>query len=157
MKKIRNPFDPKLNKCFGCSSNNPIGLKLEFFEEGELLISFWDTEVHLQGFPDVLHGGIQSTLMDEIASWTVFVKAKTGGFTSSMEIRFKKPLLISTGKVKITGKLVNLTRRIAEIETHIYNSNGEECTSGVIKYYIYPAELAHEKMGMPDPDEFYFD
>ena len=105
----------------------------------------------------MLHGGIQSTLMDEIASWTVFVKAKTGGFTSSMEIRLKKPLLISTGKVKITGKLVDLSRRIAEIETHIYNSDGEECASGVIKYFLFPPEQAHEKMGMPDPDEFYYD
>jgi uncharacterized protein (TIGR00369 family) len=157
MKKIRNPFDPELNKCFGCSPTNPVGLKLEFFEEEELLTSYWDPVEYMQGFPDVVHGGIQSTLMDELASWIVFVKVKTVGFTSGMEIRFKKPLLVSKGRVKITGKLVNLSRRIAEIETHIYDSDHVECARGNIKYFLYPSDQAYKMMGLPDHDQFYND
>jgi len=157
MKKIRNPFDPNINRCFGCSQDNPIGLKLEFFEEEDLLVSFWDPLENLQGYPDVVHGGIQSTLMDEVASWTVYIKARTGGFTSSIEVRFKKPLLVSKGKIKVTGKLINMSRRIAEIETHIYNSEGIDCTSGIIRYFIYPEGQAQEKMGLPEYKEFFYE
>lgn len=157
MKKIRNPFNPKVNKCFGCSTSNPIGLKLEFFEDEDILITYWDPDENLQGYPDVIHGGIQTTLMDELASWTVYVKAKTGGFTSSMEIRFKKPLLVSKGKVKVTARILENTRRIAEIETRIYDSEGVECTTGLIKYFIYPEEVARKKMDLPEHNEFFYD
>ncbi len=156
MKKIRNPFNPAVNRCFGCSPSNPIGLKLEFFQEENTLISYWDPDENMQGYPGVIHGGIQSTLMDELASWIVFVLCKTGGFTSAMEIRFRKPLLVSKGKVKVTGKLVEMNRRIAIIETHLYDTEGTLCTTGLIKYLIFKEDEANERMGLPDHSEFFF-
>ncbi len=156
MKKIRNPFDPATNKCFGCSPSNPIGLKLEFIQENDTLISYWEPDENMQGYPGVIHGGIQTTLMDELASWVVFVLVKCGGFTSSMEIRFKKPLLISKGKVKVTGKLKEMNRRIASIETQIHDSDGALCSTGLIRYYIFSEKEARERMGLPDHNEFSF-
>lgn len=157
MKKIRNPFDPAVNRCFGCSPGNPIGLKLEFFEEDNGLVCFWDPDENMQGYPGVVHGGIQTTLMDELASWIVFVLGKCGGFTSSMEIRFRKPLPVSKGKVKVTGKLVEMNRRIADIETQIYDSDGVLCSTAKIRYFVFTEEQAREKMGMPDHNEFFFE
>ena len=37
------------------------------------------------GFHDILHGGIQATMMDEIASWVVLVKLDTSGVTYPLE------------------------------------------------------------------------
>ena len=39
MKKIINPWsgNPKYN-CFGCSPNNPFGLHMEFYEDGDYLV-----------------------------------------------------------------------------------------------------------------------
>jgi uncharacterized protein (TIGR00369 family) len=156
MKKIRNPFDPAVNKCFGCSPSNPIGLSLEFFQEDNNLVCYWDPDENMQGYPGVIHGGIQSTLMDELASWVVFVLGKCGGFTSSMEIRFRKPLLVSKGKVKVTGKLIEMNRRIADIETHIYDSDGVLCSTGLIRYFIFTDDQARGRMGLPDHNEFFF-
>jgi len=71
MRKIRNPYaetGKTDNQCFGCSPNNPIGLHLEFWEKGEEVIAKWIPRKSLQGFRDVLHGGIQATLLDELAS-----------------------------------------------------------------------------------------
>ncbi|UCG28757.1 MAG: PaaI family thioesterase [Bacteroidales bacterium] len=155
MKKIRNPFDPQINKCFGCGPNNPIGLQLEFYEDNDHIISFWQPDENLQGYPDVVHGGIQTTLMDELASWTVFVKGKTAGFTTSMEIRLRKPLLVSKGRVKIVAKLKAINRKIAEIETEIYDSDKQLCSSGLIRCFIYPEDQARERFGLPEHDKFY--
>ena len=43
MKKIINPWsgNPKYN-CFGCSTNNPFGLHMEFYEDGDYLVK-WDS------------------------------------------------------------------------------------------------------------------
>ena len=42
MKKIINPWrnHPEYN-CFGCCPDNPIGLHLEFFEDGDYIVSKW--------------------------------------------------------------------------------------------------------------------
>ena len=70
MKKILNPY---LNKegynCVCCAPNNPVGLHLEFWEEGEDVLTIWNPGENYQGWINTLHGGIISMLMDEVAGW----------------------------------------------------------------------------------------
>ncbi len=41
MRKIRNPWLGKEGyDCFGCSPDNPIGLKMEFYEDGEDIVCY---------------------------------------------------------------------------------------------------------------------
>ena len=50
MKKILNPY---LNKegynCVCCAPNNPVGLHLEFWEEGEDVLTIWNPGENYQG------------------------------------------------------------------------------------------------------------
>ena len=67
MKKIINPWrNHEGYNCFGCSPNNPIGLHLEFYEDGDYIVSTWHPEHNYQGWVDTMHGGILSTLIDEV-------------------------------------------------------------------------------------------
>ena len=41
MKKIINPWKGlKGYYCFGCSPENPMGVKMEFYEDGDEIVSF---------------------------------------------------------------------------------------------------------------------
>ena len=41
-KKIINPLrNHEGYNCFGCSPDNPIGLHLEFYEDGDYIVSTW--------------------------------------------------------------------------------------------------------------------
>lgn len=75
MKELRKIKNPWLHKpgydCICCSPTNPIGLHLEFWEDGEDVITRWKPSTHYQGWLDTLHGGIQSMLLDEVAGWVV--------------------------------------------------------------------------------------
>ena len=62
--------------CLGCSPTNPYGLKCKFVDEGEYITCHWVPSENYQGFFHVLHGGIQATLIDEIASWAIFSHEK---------------------------------------------------------------------------------
>lgn len=69
MKKLNNPFVDRADYyCFGCSPKNDIGLKMEFYEDGEYIKSYWKPDMRYQGYKNILHGGVQTLLMDEIAS-----------------------------------------------------------------------------------------
>ena len=83
MKKIINPWkDMEGYNCFGCSPDNEAGVRMEFYEDGDEVVSIWKPRPEYQGWLNTLHGGIQSVLLDEICGWVVFRKLQTGGVTS---------------------------------------------------------------------------
>lgn len=158
MRKLKNPFIKADDfYCFGCSPENEHGLKLEIYEDGDYLLSEWEPESYLQGYKNVLHGGIQSTLLDEIASWIVYVKAKTGGVTASMEVKFKKTVYVNKGKLKIRGKLKDTDKRFAYIFAELLDQDGNVCAEGNLKYFIFPENIAREKLDYPGVEAFYDD
>lgn len=69
-RKLLNPFAQSDSDfhCFGCSPSNESGLQLQFFEDGDFLTATWEPKSLLQGYKNVLHGGIQATLLDEISN-----------------------------------------------------------------------------------------
>ena len=36
--------------CFGCAPNNPMGLHMEFFEDGDDIVAFWKPKDVYQGW-----------------------------------------------------------------------------------------------------------
>ena len=69
MRKIKNPFAHREGyDCFGCSPANPIGIHMEFYEDGDEVISFWNPKTPYQGWLDTMHGGILATMADETAA-----------------------------------------------------------------------------------------
>lgn len=81
--------------CFGCGSDNPIGLKLTYKLEDETVTAkFIPLEEH-QGWPSITHGGIVASLLYEVMenySYQNGIVAMMRG----METNFRRP--ISTGK-----------------------------------------------------------
>lgn len=46
MKKIINPWKGLEGyMCFGCAPGNPQGLHMEFYEDGDDIVAFWDRKV----------------------------------------------------------------------------------------------------------------
>ena len=82
MKKIINPWrNHEGYNCFGCCPENPIGLHMEFYEDGDYIVSKWHPEKNYQGWVNTMHGGILSTLIDEVCGWVVTRKLQTSGYT----------------------------------------------------------------------------
>jgi|LZCG01.1.fsa_nt_gb uncharacterized protein (TIGR00369 family) len=156
MKKLHNPFQslPGYN-CFGCSPENKIGLKLEFFDAGDEVVAWWKPRKDFEGWLDVVHGGIQTTLMDELASWVIFVKRQSSGVTSHLDVSFLKPVHMSAGKVKVTGRIVKQEKRITTIHTQLYDGGGILCTEGNIDYFVFPEKVAKEKFYYQGLESFY--
>ena len=76
MKKIINPWrNHEGYNCFGCSPDNPIGLHLEFYEDGDYIVSTWHPEHNYQGWVDTMHGGILSMLIDNLRLIRLFIQS----------------------------------------------------------------------------------
>lgn len=145
MEKIKNPWVGLDGyKCFGCAPDNEHGLRLEFFEDGDDVVATWKPESCYQGWLDTLHGGIQSTLMDELAGWVVFRKLQTAGVTSRLDARFLKSISTNEPFLTVRGRIKEQKRAAVFIETEIYDSKGELCTRADIVYFAMPKERAEK-------------
>ena len=156
MKRINNPY-AKLDgfNCFGCSPNNHLGLKMEFFEEDEFVISHWQPNHNLQGYLNILHGGIQTALMDEIGSWIVQLKIKTAGVTSSLNTKFINPVPTNKGQIKLKASIVKQRRNLVDVHVELFKEEDVLCAQSDITYFTYPLELAKKKLYFPEQEEFY--
>ncbi len=146
MKKIINPWKGLDGyMCFGCAPENPQGLHMEFYENGEDIVAFWEPESHYQGWLETLHGGIQTTMMDELAGWVVLRKLQTSGVTSRLDARFLKSISTREPRLMIRGRIKEQKRNAIFIETEIYNSQNELCSRADIVYFVVTKEQAAEK------------
>lgn len=148
MKKIKNPWLHKPGyDCICCSPSNPIGLHLEFWEDGDDVLTRWKPSTHYQGWIDTLHGGIQAMLLDEVAGWVVTRKLQTTGVTSKLEVQYLKPISTLDEGLEIRARLVRQMRNVAFIEGEIINHAGEICSKAAMTYFCASKLKAEEELG----------
>ncbi len=156
MKKIINPYiETENGNCFGCSPKNKQGLQMEFLEDGDFIISKWDPKAHLSGFKNILHGGIQTAILDEIACWVIFVKCQTSGVTTALNAKFRNAAFTDKGLLTVRAQLISQEKKFANIHAEILDENGKVCSEADVQYMIFPAEMARKKFGYPGIESFY--
>lgn len=103
---------PNSQMCFGCGMDNPIGLKLFFYEtdDGRVVARFTPREEH-QGYPGVLHGGITSSVLDEVIG-RVCIAEDRWMVTAKMEVRYRKPIPLSEPLLVVGETVESRGRRL---------------------------------------------
>ena len=99
--------------CFACGEKNPMGLGLSFDWDGETLKSSFTPQKEHQGYKDITHGGIISTVLDECMAWVAIKKLNTMAATAEFSVRLKSPL--KTDEETLTeAKVENISRKLVE-------------------------------------------
>jgi uncharacterized protein (TIGR00369 family) len=155
MKKILNPYNKELNMCFGCSEKNPIGLHLKFEESDDYLLANWKPLDIYMGYPNILHGGIIASLLDEIGGWCISVKIGTAGVTSEMTVKYLYPVYLSKGDVSLKARIEEHTHKTARISCQLYDGQSKLCAEAIVSYFLYPLEVAKSRFSYPGKEAFY--
>ncbi len=150
----RTELDPHIfgegQPCFGCRPDHPFGFRLRFAREGdEIVTTFTPGELH-QGPPGIMHGGLVTTLADELAAWTLVGLRERFGFTAALEGRLARAVRVGTPIVG-RGRITNETSRVAEIETRL-EQNGLSCFQGKFKFVLLDRAGAERLLGGPLPE-----
>ena len=147
MKKIINPYAGTSEElgynCFACAPENPCGLKMEFYEDGEEVVSYWTPNKNFQGWLNTLHGGIQATLLDETGGWLISRRFQTSAMTTSLNIKYKKPVPIEK-QLEIRAKLRETKKSFLIIDLTLM-CEGVVCSTAEAVYYKFPKEMAEKE------------
>lgn len=80
------------DRCLMCGSNNPLSFNLNFdCDENNRVSATFQSHEWLQGYSDILHGGITSALLDAAMTNCLF-KHKIKAVTGDLRIRFLAPI-----------------------------------------------------------------
>ncbi len=96
--------------CFVCGPKNPIGLKLDFHFDGKTIKTEFVPLKEHQGYMDIVHGGIISTLLDEVMV-KLAIDLDMPAVTAQMDIRLKKALGVGQ-KITVSAEIIKDTKKI---------------------------------------------
>lgn len=142
-------FGPE-QPCFGCSPEHPIGLRLTFRREGEAILTTFVPGDSYQGPPGLMHGGLVTTLADELAVWTVLGLKERMTFTAAIQARLVRPVRIGV-PVEGRGTIAEDKGRVIEVAVTL-DQSGETCFRGSFTLALLDARGAERVLGGPLPE-----
>jgi acyl-coenzyme A thioesterase PaaI-like protein len=80
--------------CFACGTENPIGLKMSFYCLGRTVRSDLTLSEKHVGWENIVHGGVISTVLDEIMGWAVIAFKREFFVTRKIEVRYLRPVTV---------------------------------------------------------------
>ena len=143
---------PRYKNCFVCGKENPIGLNLYFYtDDDNVYADFTFGEEHV-GFKDHVHGGLLSTLLDEVMGWTVYVKLGIMFNTWELNIRFSQPLQPGI-PIKAIASFVEDKKRYIIAKGEIIDAEGNVYAKGEGKYIPIKGTKFEEIMKYLEADQ----
>lgn len=130
MDDINNTIKPAYDMCFVCGPNNPIGLKLSFEMIDDKYTAYFTPNENHQSYDGIVHGGIISTLLDEIMGKYIWILTGKPAFTARLEVRYRrhgeigKKLRLESRIVKNKGKLYEMEGKLWQVEGEVLIAEG---------------------------------
>ena len=131
--------------CFGCGPTHPMGFRLRFQRQGDEMVTKFVPGAQYQGPPNIMHGGLVTTLADEVAAWAVIGLLGKFGFTAKIQCTLHHPVRIGQ---ELEGRswLIKDLRRLADIGVSI-RQDDKECMSGTLRFVVLDKSGAERLMG----------
>ena len=129
---------PWTKRCFVCGEENPHGLRLRSrVENGVVYLDYTTREADL-GWKSIVHGGITSTLLDEVMTWAAILAARRACVSAEFSVRIKKPIRIHQA-VRVEGRVVDQKSRMILTEAVLRDTDGNPLAGASGKYLPMPA------------------
>jgi len=136
---------PNASMCYICGRDNPVGLKMKFYDDGvDTVQSIVTPADHFQGYPGVLHGGVVASILDEVIGRSV-MSGDHHRFmmTMKMDVQYRHPVQMGQ-ELKAIGKATRVTGRVGKAEGKIVLPDGTVACEAQLILAKMPNELADE-------------
>ena len=111
---------------------------MEFYEDGDYVVTKFKPTRDYESWENTLHGGIQALLIDETAGWVVCRKLQTNGVTSKMNMEYLKPVSSHLDEITVRAKISKMMRNVAFIEAELMDADNTVLTRAELIYFCTP-------------------
>lgn len=133
-------YKPEGHHCFACGTANPIGLKLEFYRSEEQICSDITLGRNHVGWENIAHGGIISTMLDELMSWAVLYFKRKFFLTRKMQVKYIRPVIVEK-PLTIKGSILDDTNsRKLKAKSELFDEQGNLLSKGSGEFILLSKE-----------------
>jgi uncharacterized protein (TIGR00369 family) len=130
------------HNCFGCSPLNKSGLQMKFYTNETAVYSKLIVPDHLCGWNNLVHGGVLTTIMDEIMSWAAIYLLKQVPMTKSISVDFLKPVYVGH-PLKAEGTVLEKKgKHEASMQGRVYNKDDLCCARATGTFAVFSPAVA---------------
>lgn len=148
-RNLRQIPNSRNHNCFACSPVNPSGLQMKFFTDGQTVYSRVRVPEHLCGWSNIVHGGVLSTILDEVMSWSAIHILKRIALTRSMRVEFIKPVQVGS-ELHAEGRVRQADgKNDAVTEGVIFDPRGDACARATADFKVFSPAIAR-RLGIAD-------
>ncbi|HEY5623595.1 MAG TPA: PaaI family thioesterase [Gammaproteobacteria bacterium] len=109
--------------CFGCGTDNPVGLRLKFERDGDSVVSRGMLAREYAGYEQFVHGGVVATLLDEAMGWALLHVAGRYGVTRSLRIDYRRPVAVER-LIIVRASVVEVDVRTTTLASSVEDERG---------------------------------
>lgn len=142
----RDALPPHAPACFGCGADNPCGLGLRAWREGDEIRGEVTFGAHHSGAPSFAHGGAVATALDDCLGFLLYVVGAPG-VTAHLSIDYRRPVLIGTSytlRARVDGR----DGRKIHASIEMRDPAGELAAEGTALFVT--VSIAHFTRDLPD-------
>ncbi len=130
--------------CFLCGKDNPLGLKIVWFNNNDNNTAEAEVTVseNYRSYPGVVHGGIVAALLDETSGRAIMTNGDFDNLmvTLKLEVVYKKVTPTNT-PLKLVGRVIRGGTSKAVVEAEIILPDGDISAKGTALLYKMPEEV----------------
>ena len=150
---------PYSDGCFVCGHINVHGLQVQFYVEDNSVRVDLNFARHFNSFPNITHGGILSSILDEAMGWSAFIFSdiETFLFTRELTVTYKRnapigePLLLIAefvgaergGMFSTKGKIVDMDGKIITASKGLFFPTSKEKMMETVAHLSFLDELTY--------------
>ena len=150
---------PYSDGCFVCGHSNVHGLQVQFYVEDDSVRVDLNFARHFNSFPNITHGGILSSILDEAMGWSAFIFSdiETFLFTRELTVTYKRnapigePLLLIAefvgaergGMFSTKGKIVDMDGKIITASKGLFFPTSKEKMMETVAHLSFLDELTY--------------
>ncbi len=128
-----NNKQPNSDHCFVCGRDNPAGLYMQFYDNGENEVeSRYTVPGCYQSYPGVVHGGVLAAMLDEVVGRVAMIGDHHHFMMSvRLEVLYRQPVPIET-PLHVRGRVVRMRGRLGKAHGEILLPDGTvACEAGI--------------------------
>ena len=124
---------PDYPYCFVCGDKNQKGLNIRFFaHDGKAKAEFTPTR-EFEGYKDILHGGIISTLLDEVMIKSILAQGILT-ITTQIDVKLKNAAKIGE-KLYLEGEITDKRGKIIMTQGKVFKEDGTIVAEATGKFF----------------------
>jgi uncharacterized protein (TIGR00369 family) len=122
---------------------------MRFFADSETVYSQLVVPEHLCGWSNIVHGGVLTTILDEIMSWSAIHLLKRIALTRSLTVEFVKPVQVGS-ELRAEARVREADgKNDAITEGVIFDPRGDACARATANFKVFSPAVAR-RLGIAD-------